>query len=662
LLQKLKTMAKKSKSAKAADKYTGKQIIVLEGLAPVRKRPAMYIGSTSSYGLHHCLYEIVDNSIDEALAGFADNIWVILHKDGSATVADDGRGFPVDIMPKYGKSALEILMTKLHAGGKFEGKAYKVSGGLHGVGSSVVNALSEWLRMEVRRNGKIYSQEYARGKAKGNVTTIRKTKTKKLEELIPPGGTGSITTFKPDPVIFKETTEFDSGLIKKSLRDRAYLVSGLFFHFYNEIDNNEYHFCFEGGLVSLVKNLNKNKNVFHPPIYIQGDEEGKNLEVVIQYNETTRENLISFVNIIKTREGGTHVAGFKTALTKSIKDYAQKIDALKDGKNGEITGNDTLEGLTTIISLKMSSKNLQFEGQTKAKLGNSEVKPLVAKIVKQGLDTYFEEHPADAKIILSKILLTVKARRAAKAAREAVTRKGIFDSLGLPGKLADCQSQDPKNSELYIVEGPSAGGSAKQGRDRKFQAILPLRGKILNTEKARLDKIIEFAELKDLVIALGIGIGETIDIKKLRYHQIIIMTDADVDGAHIATLLLTFFYRHLPQIVEGGYLYLAQPPLYKISLGKNIRYAYTEEEKDETIRELKKQKGSIILQRYKGLGEMNPEQLWKTTMNPKNRILKQLTIEDAQRADEAFTILMGPEVPPRRHFIQTHAKMATIDI
>ncbi|MBU2592467.1 MAG: DNA gyrase subunit B [Patescibacteria group bacterium] len=642
--------------------YTGKQIIVLEGLSPVRKRPAMYIGSTSTTGLHRCLFEIVDNSIDEALADFAKNIWVIIHQDGSATIADDGRGFPVDIMPKYKKSALEILMTKLHAGGKFEGEAYKVSGGLHGVGSSVVNALSKWLRMEIRRNGKIYTQEYSRGIPKTDVTTTKATKIKKLEALYRDKITGSTTTFMPDSAIFKETMDFDPQTVKNSLRDRAYLIPGVSFHFYNEKDQSEYHFYFDGGIVSLIKNLNKNKTVIHSPIYIKLEEDDKTVEIALQYTDSSRETLLSFVNIIKTEEGGTHVAGFKSALTRAVKDYSQKIINGKGDKNGEIIGNDTLEGLTGVISLKMPSKDLQFEGQTKAKLGNSEAQPFVAKAVKEGLSTYFEENPSEARNVLLKVLLTVRARKAAKAAREAITRKGLFDSLGLPGKLADCQSKDPEESELYIVEGDSAGGSAKQGRDRKFQAILPLRGKILNTEKARIDKIIEFPELKDLIIALGMGIGESINREKLRYHRIIIMTDADVDGAHIATLLLTFFYRHLPEVINGGYLYLAQPPLYKIKSGKEEKYVYTEEEKEEFVTELNKKGKPVDIQRYKGLGEMNPEQLWETTMNPENRILKRTTVEDAQKADEVFVTLMGPEVPPRRHFIQTHAKMATLDI
>jgi len=642
------------------NEYTGKQIVVLEGLAPVRKRPAMYIGSTDATGLHHCLNEIVDNAIDEALAGFARNVWIILHQDGAATVIDDGRGIPVDIMPRYKKSALEIVMTRLHAGGKFEGKAYKVSGGLHGVGSSVVNALSQWMRVEVKREGKIFYQEYQRGRPKGEVKTTARTRIKKAEEVLKKEASGSVITFKPDPQIFKETTEFNPKIIKNSLRNRAYLISGLFFHFYNEKDKTEYHFYFEGGIVSLVKSLNKNKNPLHPVIYLKGEEGDKTIETAIQYNDSTKEKLASFANIINTQEGGAHVAGFKTALTRVIKDYADKSGLLKNGKNGTITGEDTLEGMTAVVSLKMPSKNLQFEGQTKSKLGNSEVQPFVAKIVREKLRTYFEEHPSDARSILAKVLLTVKARRAAKAAREAITRKGLFDSLGLPGKLADCQSRNPKESELYIVEGDSAGGSAKQGRDRKFQAILPLRGKILNTEKARLDRIIEFPELKDLVVALGMGIGETVNPEKLRYHRIIIMTDADVDGAHIATLLLTFFYRHLPQVIEGGYLYIAQPPLYKITAGKDSYYVYTEEEKDRLMPSL--QGKSISIQRYKGLGEMNPDQLWETTMNPQKRVVKQVTIEDAQKADEVFKTLMGADVPPRKHFIQTHAKMATLDI
>jgi DNA gyrase subunit B len=552
-------------------------------------------------------------------------------------------------------------MTKLHAGGKFDGKAYKVSGGLHGVGASVVNALSSWLRVESRRGGKIYFQEYRAGVPQGDVKIVKKSSSEFLSRIIKPSISGTTTTFKPDPKIFKETTKLDPKLIVESLRQRAYLVPKIFFHFYDQIKEKEYHFYFEGGIISLLKNLNRGKEVLHPPILIKGSEEKNqvNVEVAIQYNDSTRENVVSFVNVINTHEGGTHLAGFRSALTRVIKDYAQQINNLKE--KHDLSGEDTREGLTAIVSVKMPSKELQFEGQTKMKLGNSEVQPIVAKIVRDELRTYFEEHPQDARAVLGKVILAMKARKAARAAKDAIMRKGVFDSLGLPGKLADCQSKDPAESELYIVEGDSAGGSAKQGRDRKFQAILPLRGKILNTEKARLDKVVEFPELRDLIVALGMGIGESVNPQKIRYHRIIIMTDADVDGAHIATLLLTFFFRHLPQVIENGYLYLAQPPLYKITNKKDSFYAYTEEEKDEIVSSLGTT-SNITIQRYKGLGEMNPRQLWETTMNPKNRILKKVTIEDAQRAEQVFTTLMGKDVPPRRHFIQTHAKLATLDI
>ncbi len=641
------------------NEYTGKQIVVLEGLTPVRKRPAMYIGSTDVNGLHHCLYEIIDNSIDEALAGYARDVWVILNPDGSATVADNGRGIPVDVIPKYKKSALEIVMTKLHAGGKFDGRAYKVSGGLHGVGSSVVNALSDWLWVEVRRNHKIYFQEYRRGIPKAPIKTISQSHHQFLANLIPANTSGTTTTFKPDPTIFKETQEFDSRRILRSLKERAYLTPGLRFHFYDRRPDAkvpEYHYYFEGGIQALLKSLTRNHETVHEPIYIQGQADNINVEVALQYTQNPKENVQSFVNVINTHEGGTHLTGFRTGLTRAIKDYIQKAEI----KDGDIIGDDTRDGLTAVISVKMPSRDLQFEGQTKTKLGNSEVQPLVAKIVKNNLDVYFEEHPATARAIIARILLTVKARKAARAAKEAVMRKGLFDSLGLPGKLADCQSKNPAESELYLVEGDSAGGSAKQGRDRHFQAIFPLRGKILNTERARLERIVEFPELKNLIVALGMGIEDSADISKCRYHRIIIMTDADVDGAHIATLLLTFFYRHLPEIIEHGYLYIAQPPLYKISRGKKIHYAYTEEEKEQIVAQLGE--GKIEIQRYKGLGEMNPQQLWETTMDPKNRILKQVTIEDARAADEIFTILMGKDVPPRRRFIQANAKMANLDL
>jgi len=641
----------------ASSQYTGKQIVVLEGLAPVRKRPAMYIGSTDVNGLHHCLNEIIDNSIDEALAGFAKNVWVVLNKDGSVTVADDGRGIPVDIIPKYKKSALEICMTKLHAGGKFDGRAYKISGGLHGVGSSVVNALSEWMKVESRREGKIFFQEYRAGVPQKDVAVAAKTHLPFLEKIIPPKTTGTTSTFKPDKKIFRETTKFSPKRIQEALRQRAYLVPKISFHFFNLQEESEYHFYFEGGILSLLKHLNRHQEVLHPPILLRGSEQDKEIEVALQYNTSTKENVVSYVNVINTPEGGTHLSGFRTGLTRTIKEYAQKINNLKEKE--EISGDDTREGLTAVISVKMPSRDLQFEGQTKGKLGNSEVQPLVAKIVRDELTVHLEENPSVARAILGKVLLALKARKAARAAKESIMRKGVFDSLGLPGKLADCQSKIPQECELFIVEGDSAGGSAKQGRDRKFQAILPLRGKILNTERARLDRIIEFPELKDLITALGMGIGETVDIKKLRYHRIIVMTDADIDGAHIATLLLTFFYRHLPSVIEAGHLYIAQPPLYKITANKKDYYAYSETEREELLAKLGE---AAHVQRYKGLGEMNPDQLWETTMNPQNRILKRVNIEDAQKADQVFSTLMGSEVPPRKRFIQTHAKLADLDI
>ena len=526
--------------AKISDKYTGEQIVVLEGLEPVRKRPAMYIGTTSLAGVHHCLNEIIDNSIDEALAGFARNTWVTIHKDDSVTVRDDGRGIPVDKVPKYNVSALELVMTKLHAGGKFEGKAYKVSGGLHGVGASVVNALSIALKVEVHRDGKSYTQEYKRGISTGPVKAIGKA-----------NDTGTIVTFSPDLEIFKEGISLNFDTVKKQVRDRAYLIARLAFHLTDERNGETAHYYFEGGITSLVKALNRNKVVLHKPITIQktsakGDIE---VEVAIQYNDSFSETTESYVNVIHTVEGGTHLTGFRMALTRAINDYAKKIGAAKNDSDS-ITGDDTREGLTAIVYIKMPSQHLQFEGQTKGKLGNAEVQPIVQSAVKEGLDTYFEENPADGRAILEKIFLAAKARLAAKAAKDAIIRKGALEGASLPGKLADCQEKDPSVSELFIVEGDSAGGSAKQGRDRKFQAILPLRGKILNTERARLDKIVEFEELKALIIALGMGIAETLNPEKLRYHRIVIMTDADVDGEHIMTLLLTFFYRHLPYVIE----------------------------------------------------------------------------------------------------------------
>ena len=1066
------------------NKYTSEQIIVLEGLQPVRKRPAMYIGSTDTTGLHHCLTEIIDNSIDEALADFAKNIWVVIHPDNSATVADDGRGIPIDIMPKYKKPALEVIMTTLHSGGKFEGTAYKVSGGLHGVGAACVSALSSDFQVEIRRNGKIHYMDFCRGKVKTKLSQIPKTKVKLLNKILPKKIDGTTTTFTPDPKIFKETLEFSRKTILKSLKDRAYLTSKIYFHFYDERNNSQKHFYFEGGIVSLLRELNKKKEVVHPPIYIHDEKDGIDVEVAIQYNDTFKENITSFVNIINTHEGGSHLTGFKMALTRAIKDYTNQKELLKN-KNDNITGDDTREGLTAIISIRMSSKDLQFEGQTKGKLGNSEVQPIVAKIVRQQLTTYFEENPAVAKAIVGKSILAIQIRKAAKAAKDAIMKKGLFDSLGLPGKLADCQSKNPQESELFIVEGDSAGGcfsgntkvaltdgrnlnfkelvkenrrgkknycysinkqgsigvspitnprltkkkasvikiildnkekiictpehlfmlrdgsykqaskltvndslmplrkqlsrigkritikgyqmifdpgqhrwlfthvladeynlkskvyavstgnhrhhidfnklnnnpdnltrlpskkhldlhrqhaektlhtpkvkakllklhqtiefrnlirkrmttpkmrkilsqrakkqwenpkykkymlqkilkfynnnkeyrqknntllnknqlkywsskknrqeqsrrvklffqnhperkkilsqiakklwndpallqwrrqktkqqwipnqtylkkalsslhqiylnskiidklayeelrkttndkcllryqticqrffqgnektfhqaiisynhrikriipltkkmdvydievptthnfalasgifvhnSAKQGRDRKFQAILPLWGKAINTENMRLDKIVNSVKLKDLIIALGMGIGETIDTGKLRYHHIILMSDADVDGAHISTLLLTFLFRHMPYTIEQGHVYLSMPPLYKIKQGKTSKYVYTEEEKEKYMKTIDLNK-KYDLQRYKGLGEMNPKQLWETTMNPASRILKKITIKDAQRADETFSTLMSKDVPPRKKFIKTHAHLATLDI
>lgn len=639
--------------------YTGEQIVVLEGLEPVRRRPAMYIGSTSLSGVYHCIKEIVDNSIDEALAGFANNIWLTLHPNNSVTVIDNGRGIPVDKIPKFGISALEIVMTKLHAGGKFEGAAYKISGGLHGVGASVVNALSSKLRVEVIRDGRLFAQEYVRGIPTGPISA-----TGKFTDVWG-RKSGTSTTFTLDQEIFKEGTTVIFDTLKKAIKERAYLIPKIFFHLFDERTVQEFHLYFEGGIVALIKALNKNKAPLHPPIAIHRQDGDIEIDVAIQYNDSFAENVESFVNVTNTIEGGSHLTGFRMALTRVINDYAKKIGATKNGEEG-ILGEDTREGLTAIVYVKMPSQNLQFEGQTKTKLGNNEIQPLVLTAVKDGLDTYFEENPSDARRILEKVFLAAKARLAAKAAKDAIVRKGAFEGGALPGKLADCQERDPAKSELYIVEGDSAGGSAKQGRDRKFQAILPLRGKILNTERARLDKIIEFEELKALVIALGMGIGESITQEKLRYHRIIIMTDADVDGEHIMTLLLTFFYRHLPSIVQNGYLYIAMPPLYKIQMGKQVFYAYNDEEKKTIIATHAKsgdgQKVNAVIQRYKGLGEMNPEQLWETTMNPEHRLLKQITIEDATAADATFAMLMGDEVPPRKRFIQTHAKLATLDV
>ncbi|MDD5416020.1 MAG: DNA topoisomerase (ATP-hydrolyzing) subunit B [Candidatus Daviesbacteria bacterium] len=669
----------------ASSKYSAEQIQVLEGLEPVRKRPGMYIGSTDLRGLHHLVKEVVDNSIDEALAGHAKNIWTILHEENYVTVADDGRGIPVEIHPKVGVSALEVIMTTLHAGGKFGDGGYKVSTGLHGVGVSAVNALSDYLRAEVRRDGKEYFQEYSKGKAKSKVTlTTKDTNLPFKTNFIWQAKNGTKTTFLADKTIFSTITP-DFEKLEKQLKQVAYLVAGIFFHLYDERTGQERHFYFQSGLATLIKHLNRNKTLIHPePILIHKVVEGIDVEAAIQYNDGFNENVESFANVVPTTEGGSHLTGFRIALTRAINDYARKIEALKE-KDENLTGEDIKEGLTAVVSIKMDSDKIQFESQTKEKLGNAEAQPIVAQVVKDGLDMFFEENPQDARKIMEKVLLAARARAAARAAKDAVIRKGALEGMTLPGKLADCQNRDASQSELYIVEGDSAGGSAKQGRDRKFQAILPLRGKILNTERARLDKVLEFEEIKALVIALGTGIGDTVDYNKTRYHRIIIMTDADVDGEHIRTLLLTFFFRYLPEIINKGYMYIAQPPLYKVQKGKEIHYAYSDEERDQIIKKSSvvsrqsSDKTSLkadspdaigtslrtdgyIIQRYKGLGEMNPDQLWETTMNPENRILKQVTIEDVSATDEVFTMLMGDEVPPRKRFIQTHAKLATLDI
>jgi DNA gyrase subunit B len=641
---------------KQKSNYGAESIVVLEGLEPVRKRPAMYIGTTSQYGINHCLNEIIDNAIDEALAGYCHNIHVFVENNHYLTVFDDGRGIPVEKLPKYKVSALEIVMTKLHAGGKFNVGAYKVSGGLHGVGASVVNALAEHFIVEVRRDGKLYRQEYRRGKP---VYPVKKVNQSILNFSFE---NGTAVSFLPDKEVFKETVEINYQTTRKQIKERAYLINNAYFRLFNRKSNDKAAFYFDGGIISLINDLNRGKKPIHDPVYFKRQIEDKEIEVAIQYNDSISESVHSFVNVINTHEGGTHLTGFRTALTKVINNYARQELGAKNTEDA-FTGDDVKEGLTAIVYVKMPSTNLQFEGQTKTKLGNSEIQTIVQQAVFEYLNVYFEENPKVIREILSKVFLAQKARLAAKAAKEAVLRKGALEGSALPGKLADCQEKDPALSELFLVEGDSAGGSAKQGRDRKFQAILPLRGKILNTEKAYLDKVLSFKELKDLVIALGMGIGENIDYDKLRYHKIIIMTDADVDGEHIRTLILTFFFRHLPDIINKGHLYIAQPPLYKVQVGKKSVYAYSDEEKDKLIKTMTKENGaSAMIQRYKGLGEMNPEQLWVTTMNPENRVLKQVNISDALETDHVFSMLMGEDVPPRKKFIVTHAKMANLDI
>ena len=631
----------------AAGDYTAASIQVLEGLEAVRRRPGMYIGSTDDRGLHHLVWEVVDNSIDEAMAGHATTIQVTVKADGTVVVQDDGRGVPVG-KHSTGKDALEVVHTVLHAGGKFGGGGYKVSGGLHGVGVSVVNALSEWMRVESARDGHIWSQEYVRGKP---VSAVKKEGPQGQRR-------GTMTSFRADPEVFT-TTEYSFDTISQRVRESAYLTKGVWITLIDERLDRERSFYFEGGLQSFVRHLNRNKEALHTrPIYVERREGQTAVEVALQYNDSYTENVLAFANNINTVDGGTHVTGFRAALTSSLNDWARRAGVLKDN-DGNLSGDDVREGLTAVISVKLTEP--QFEGQTKAKLGNAEVKGQVQTAVADSLGQYLDENPADGRRIIEKCLTAARAREAARKARDLVIRKGALDGMSLPGKLADCQERDPARSELYLVEGDSAGGSAKQGRDRRFQAILPLRGKLLNVEKARLDKILSSENVRPLIIALGAGIGDTFDIAKLRYHRIIIMTDADVDGAHIRTLLLTFFYRHMPQVVDSGYLYVAQPPLYRVSTGKVTKYAQSERERDRIIKEFNVK--NLSVQRFKGLGEMNADQLWDTTMNPESRTLLRVDSANTELADEIFTKLMGEKVGPRKSFIMAEArKVRNLDV
>lgn len=632
--------------------YTEENIQVLEGLEAVRRRPGMYIGSTSSRGLHHLVYEIMDNSIDEALAGYCDEIKVIINKDNSITNIDNGRGIPVGIHPKLGVPTVEVVHTVLHAGGKFDREGYKVSGGLHGVGASVVNALSERMDVEVYRDGKVYLQKFKRGVPVSELKVIGITKK-----------TGTKTTFKPDPEIFEEVV-FDFDILLSRFRELAFLNKGLKIILRDERKEEpvEKVLHYEGGIVSFVEYMDRNKEPIHDPIYIEGfrEEDGTYVEISMQYNKDTYvENIHSFANNISTTEGGTHLTGFKAAITKVLNDYAKKHNYLKD--NEKFLGEDVREGLTAVISIKL--REPQFEGQTKTKLGNSEVRGYVESIINEKLNNFLEENPNIAKQIIEKCLSSARAREAAKKARELTRRKSFLESATLPGKLADCSEKDASLCEIYIVEGDSAGGSAKQGRDRSFQAILPLWGKMLNVEKARIDKVYGNDKLQPVITALGAGIGDEFDIEKLRYHKIIIMADADVDGAHIRTLLLTFFYRYMKPLIEGGYVYIAQPPLYKVSKGKEELYAYDDRQLEKLLKEKGWEKKDCTIQRFKGLGEMNPDQLWETTMNPETRTILKVELQDAVEADEVFTTLMGDKVEPRREFIQAYAKKAqNIDI
>lgn len=620
--------------------YSAEKIRVLEGLDAVRKRPSMYIGNVGLEGLHHLVFEVVDNSVDEALAGYCDEIKVFLHPDGSVTVCDNGRGIPIDIHPETGKPAVEVVLTKLHAGGKFDKGVYKVSGGLHGVGISVVNALSEWLEVEVAQAGKVWKQRYQRGIP--------------IEDLKPVGVAdhpGTKIRFKPDPEIFQDTN-FHFDIIAQRLKELAFLNEGLKIQLVDERSGKERKYHFKGGIKSLVEHLNRGKNTIHAePIYFSENRDDIKVEVALQYNDGYLENVLSFANNIRTAEGGTHVMGFKTALTRAINDYISRYELVKT-KEEYPNGSDVREGLCAVVNVLLPEP--QFEGQTKTKLGNSKLKSLVEELTFKFLSAFFEENPGVARSIVNKVLQSVKARQAARKAREIARKKNSIESTTLPGKLADCVEKDPLKSEIFIVEGDSAGGSAKQGRDRQFQAIMPLRGKILNVEKASMSRILSSEEIRNIVAALGCGLGADFSEKKLRYHKIIIMTDADVDGAHIRTLLLTFFYRYMRPLIEEGYIYIALPPLYRVREGKNDYYAYSDQELESLLKNLKGKKYSI--QRYKGLGEMNPEQLWMTAMNPGTRTLKKVTLEDALEAEEIFSILMGDAVDPRREFIREHAR------
>ncbi len=662
------------KKERTSNEYTAKSIQVLEGLEPVRKRPGMYIGGTSLEGLHHLIWEIVANSIDEAMAGYGKYIEITIGKDDSVMVKDQGRGIPVDKHKQTGLTALETIFTKLHAGGKFGGAdtGYKVSGGLHGVGASVVNALSVITRAEIHKSGKIWVQEYSQGKTLGRIQAVGKT-----------DKTGSIISFKPDPEIFPEI-EWNWKTVVDYIRQQAYLTKGVHFkltdeRFEDPKQNRSIGFCFDGGIKSFVQFANRKKDIVNPNIfYVEKEKDNMIVEVAMQYQDSFKDKVSSFANNIPTIEGGMHETGFRASLTRVINDYARKNNILREKENN-LTSDDVREGLTAVVSVKLQDP--QFEGQTKSKLGNSEARTITSAVVSEGLNEYFEENPQDAKMIIMKGLISAKARLAAKAAKDAVVRKGVLEGMTLPGKLSDCSSRDASKTELYIVEGDSAGGSAKQGRDRKIQAILPLKGKILNVEKARLDRMLASQEIKSLVIALGAGIGDQLNFDKLRYHRIIIMTDADVDGSHIRTLLLTLFYRHFEELIRRGYIYIAQPPLYQIKEGKKEHYVYTDEEKEEVLKAIAKRKGAWVegvideeneefkkilgvgIQRYKGLGEMNPEQLWNTTMNPETRVMLQISIEDAEKADQAFNVLMGSEVAPRKKFIQSHAnKVQNLDV